>query len=166
MSMIVDDRRRSSAIVGDFRRSSTRVDDCRRSSTIIDVRRRPSTIVDDFGMDGRKSFRWTDGRKFLRGSGPPWPPLGELCPHRPPNQKITTISSDSPSSKIMRFFFRAKRGENFLRFFFRLIISCGGWTGNTWDYGAELAVREEVAFLFLAEEGQGTHGIMELSWRV
>ena len=38
--------------------------------------------------------------------------------------------------------------------------------GDTWETRAELAGREGLALLFLAEEGWETHGSPELSWRV
>ena len=69
----------------------------------------------------------------------------------------------SPPSKIRRIHFRSKRGE----FFFEtLTISCRGGVGDTWETRAELAGREGLALLFLAEEGRHPHGIPELSWWV
>ena len=38
--------------------------------------------------------------------------------------------------------------------------------GDTWESRAELAGREGLALLFLAEEGWETHGTPELSWRI
>ena len=38
--------------------------------------------------------------------------------------------------------------------------------GDTRDTRAELAGREGLALLFLAEEGWETHGTPELSWRI
>ena len=39
-------------------------------------------------------------------------------------------------------------------------------SGPTWDTRGELAGREGLALLFLAEEGRAPPGILELSWRV